>query len=204
MVTAKDEFFLAEHCIITVPVPVLRRLRFDPPLSGEKRRAINAFDTDAATKLIYHFSQPLWDESLTFMAHTGVTARWWTPGYGRENSGVIACYITAGRARGIDRMAAGDALQFGLKDLAKLLGLPVETLQQHLLASKRVSWGSDPYARGGYAHLSTGYTDSRPTLAQPEGDVLFFAGEATAYDSNPQTVHGALESGWRAARECMG
>ncbi|MGQ9549684.1 MAG: FAD-dependent oxidoreductase, partial [Roseiflexus sp.] len=32
----------------------------------------------------------------------------------------------------------------------------------------------------------------------------FFAGEATAYDSNPQTVHGAIESGWRAADEVSG
>jgi monoamine oxidase len=32
---------------------------------------------------------------------------------------------------------------------------------------------------------------------------LFFAGEATAHETNPQTVHGAIESGWRAARECL-
>jgi len=204
MVTAKDELFLAERCIITVPVPVLRGLRFDPPLSLHKRRAINAFDTDAATKLIYRFREPLWDDSLTFMAHTGVAARWWTPGYGRDGAAVIACYITAKRARGIDRMTAGDALELGLTDLGQLLGLGLEHLKRDLVAAKRVSWAGDPYARGGYAHLSIGHADARPILAQPEGGVLFFAGEATAYDTNPQTVHGAIESGLRAARECAG
>jgi monoamine oxidase len=42
----------------------------------------------------------------------------------------------------------------------------------------------------------------REALAAPVSDWLFFAGEATAYDSNPQTVHGAVDSGVRAAEEC--
>ncbi len=43
---------------------------------------------------------------------------------------------------------------------------------------------------------------ARVVLAQAEG-ALCFAGEATAHDTNPQTVHGAIESGWRAAREIV-
>jgi len=203
MVTADNHLFLADRCIITVPIPVLRGLRFDPPLSLDKQRAINSFDTQPATKLIYRFREPLWDDSLTYMAHSGVAARWWTPGYGRKGAAVIACYITAGRARGIDDMTAATALEFGLKDLGKLLGLRPGRLKRDLVAGKRVSWVDDPYARGGYAHISPGAVYERPTLAQSEGGVLFFAGEATAYDSNPQTVHGALESGWRAAREVL-
>jgi monoamine oxidase len=204
IVTAKDEFFLAEHCIITVPTSVmLWDIHFDPPLSRKKQAAIQALHIEPATKLIYRFREPLWDESLTFMAHSGVTARWWTPGYGRENAGVIACYITAKRAHGIDDMTAGEALELGLKDLGKLLGLHPERLRRDLVVGKRVSWAEDPYALGGYAHVPPGHADARAILAQSESDILFFAGEATAYDSNPQTVHGALESGWRAARECM-
>jgi len=33
---------------------------------------------------------------------------------------------------------------------------------------------------------------------------LVFAGEHTAHDSNPATVHGAIESGFRAARQILG
>ncbi|MEZ4733419.1 MAG: FAD-dependent oxidoreductase [Caldilineaceae bacterium] len=62
-----------------------------------------------------------------------------------------------------------------------------------------MAWASDPYACGGYAHIPPGAAAARLLLAQPEGGALFFAGEATAYDTNPQTVHGAIESGWRAA-----
>jgi monoamine oxidase len=203
MVIANKQHFMAEKCVITVPTSVMWKIRFDPYLRREKLSAIAALQTEPATKLIYRFREPLWDESLTFMAHTGVAARWWTPGYGRKNSGVIVCYITAGRAHGIDQMGSIAALEFGLKDLGKLLGLRPGRLKRDLLEGKRVAWSQDPYALGGYAHAGIAPVHERPTLAQPEGGVLFFAGEATAYDTNPQTVHGALESGWRAAREVM-
>jgi len=39
-------------------------------------------------------------------------------------------------------------------------------------------------------------------LGEPEHDCLYFAGEAIAIDSNPQTVHGAINSGITAAKQC--
>jgi monoamine oxidase len=192
----------ARRCIITAPVSVLMSIQFDPPLSEDKRRAIAAFRIEPATKLLYRFREPLWDADLTYMAHTGLVARWWTPGYGRgEPSPLISAYIMAERARQIDALPETDALARGMDDLSRLLDVPIESIYRQCAAAKRVSWALDPYALGGYAHVPPGHADARVTLAQPEGGALFFAGEATAYDSNPQTVHGALESGWRAARE---
>ena len=99
-------------------------------------------------------------------------------------------------------MREADALQAGLEELAQLLGVP--DLASHLRAAKRHAWAADPWALGGYAHVPPGAANARVELARPEENVLFFAGEATAYETNPQTVHGAIESGWRAAQECMG
>ncbi len=204
-VVAKGEIFSARRCIITIPVNLLAMgaIRFDPPLSQEKIAAIGAFNTQPATKLIYQFRQPLWDESLTFMAHTGLAARWWTPGYGRAGAAVIGCFITADRAQQMDAMDESEALSLGLDELAGLLGLSTDNLHRDCRSARRISWAADPFAFGGYAHVPPGASDNRPLLAQPQGDVLFFAGEATAYDTNPQTVHGALESGIRAAREYL-
>jgi monoamine oxidase len=202
-----DEMYQARTGIITVPVSLLQRgtIKFAPDLPQDKRRAIRAFHVEPATKLVYRFREQVWDDELTFMAHTGLASRWWTPGYHRPTqTPLMSCYITADRARKIDAMSEAAALDAGLNDLSRLLGVPVETLREKCAASRRVSWAADLYARGGYAHLSAGTADSRPILARPEGKALFFAGEATAYDSDPQTVHGALESGWRAAREVMG
>lgn len=103
-------------------------------------------------------------------------------------------FITAERAQ-IDALSEADALTVGLEELGQLLGR--NDSSSHLVAAKRHSWAADPLALGGYAHVPPGAADARIELARPEANILFFAGEATAYDSNPQTVHGAIESGWR-------
>ncbi len=65
-------------------------------------------------------------------------------------------------------------------------------------------WGSDPYARGALSYRPVGSSaTARRDLALPVSDRLFFAGEATSVD-HPGTVHGALLSGRRAAREVSG
>ncbi|MBZ0315884.1 MAG: FAD-dependent oxidoreductase [Anaerolineae bacterium] len=204
-VISNGQVYRAKTCIITIPVSLLQNdtIRFTPALPPDKIWAISAFRMEAATKLIYRFRERLWDDNLTFMAHAGLTARWWTPSYGRNEDAIIACYITAERAQKLDVMDKAGALEMGLQELSTLLDIPLNELSKTTIASKRLTWAADPLALGGYAHVPPGMAECRPLLARPEGNQLFFAGEATAYDTNPQTVHGAIESGWRAARECL-
>jgi monoamine oxidase len=199
----------AKSCIITLPVTILQSgmVQFSPALSFEKQRAIHALKMEAGTKLLYNFNEPFWDDDLTYMLHDDLASRWWTPGYGRktpeqEAPSVIACYTTSARARAVDAMTEAEALMLGLKQLSKLLAVPFEKLSSSLIKSKRISWSHDVYAQGAYAHVPVGAAEARVDLAKSEGR-LFFAGEATAYDSTPQTVHGALDSGSRAAKEVL-
>ena len=67
-----------------------------------------------------------------------------------------------------------------------------------------VRWSREVHIWGGYAHCPVGAASARKLLAAPEwGQQLLFAGEATAFHSNPQTVHGAIDSGERAARQAL-
>lgn len=195
--------FTARQCILTIPVSLLQAgvLLLEPPLSVAKQAAIAAFRTEPATKLLYRFQEPLWDETLVYLAQEGLTARWWTASHGRPGAAVLCCYVTAQRAAYLDTLAETAALKLGLAEISALLGR--SDLDAACLGARRIAWAQDAYARGGYAHLPPGAADARLLLAQPEGGVLFFAGEATAYDTNPQTVHGAIESGWRAAQEVI-
>ncbi len=64
-------------------------------------------------------------------------------------------------------------------------------------------WRHDPWALGSYSFLARGARiDDRKALGAPVGDRVFFAGEATEPDK-PSTVHGAVMSGRRAAREIL-
>lgn len=204
-ISTDSETYRARKAIITIPVALLQlgALVFHPPLSARKRWAIEAFRTAPATKLIYRFRKALWDDKCTYLAHTGRAARWWPSRYQQSDNVLMCCYVTDARALWFDAMKETEALENGLAELAQLLGVTFRALKDELVWARRVSWARQPFARGGYAHLPSGSAQARPLLAEPEGDVLFFAGEATAFDSNPQTVHGALESGWRAARQCL-
>lgn len=114
----------------------------------------------------------------------------------------------------MDSIDSHEALEIGLNELAELLGgtgnifkinkkEPPTRLKNNLITSKLVSWGKEKYTKGGYACPKVGKAAARKELSKPIGAVLFFAGEATAYNSNPQTVHGALESGYRASHEAL-
>lgn len=205
-----EGFLAARTIIVTIPVAVLNNPtapRFVPELPLRKRDAIAAFKTLGATKLIYTFQTRFWDLAESYVCGPGTAARWWFPAEGRgENGpGIISCFLTAQRAAVVDALESDEqARDLGLADLASLFALPVSTLLSNLGSFKRVSWINDPWALGGYAYIPTGAAWAREKLAEPVAGKLFFAGEATAREGNPQTVHGALVSGWRAAREVLG
>jgi monoamine oxidase len=91
------------------------------------------------------------------------------------------------------------ALEVGLRHLAAMFGPPVMRLFE---TGRFVAWGSDPFARMGYSYVSRGATGLRAELARPVGNALFFADEATS-TLRVGTVHGATESGLRAAQEVL-
>lgn len=65
----------------------------------------------------------------------------------------------------------------------------------------RTRWAADPFAGGSYSYRPPGATSAdHEALAKPVGQQLFFAGEATIR-GHSATVHGALLSGRRAAKQ---
>ncbi|WP_157001749.1 flavin monoamine oxidase family protein [Agromyces laixinhei] len=74
-------------------------------------------------------------------------------------------------------------------------GVPLPT------AMSRSSWGDDAFSRGAFSFDAVGSTpDLRRALAEPVGDRLIIAGEATDPE-RPGTLAGARESGLRAAAD---
>ncbi len=71
------------------------------------------------------------------------------------------------------------------------------------IAVHMTDWSNDPLANGSYSYVPIGGspTDMRQ-LGEPGSGSLFFAGEHTVHGSFG-TVHGAFESGRRAAAEIV-
>jgi monoamine oxidase len=90
-----------------------------------------------------------------------------------------------------------------LRTLATLPHTRSEQLAQLLDAAYFHDWQNDPFSRGAYSYDAVGWDGAQQTLATPVENTLFFAGEATDTTGHNGTVHGAIASGRRAAREIL-
>jgi monoamine oxidase len=203
VITADGEEFWGENAIVTLPLAVLQsgNVRFEPALPPEKRAAIAALNMAPALKLIYRFAEPVLPRETAALYSAQNPPMWWTPTYGHASvdGQVWAAFATGDYARQLRALGEAGALEAGLRTLR------AETARFDLQAdaARWVDWASDPFALGGYSSEPPGAYGARAVLAQPTGEVLFWAGEATAAGDAAGTVHGAYLAGVRAAQEVL-
>ena len=187
--------------VITLPLGVLARneVAFDPPLSGAKRQAISRINAGHISKVVLAFDDVYWPKDLCFLWTTGRTQLWWRPGQGQPNEAPVLTAFFGGRsAAALEGVSEREAIDVATHELEDALGL---SLAGKLSGGRYIAWGAEPFTMMGYSSLPPNGEDLREALAAPEGP-LFFAGEATNA-IHPATVHGAIESGRRAAREVV-
>jgi monoamine oxidase len=89
-----------------------------------------------------------------------------------------------------------------VSSLARILLISEKEVTRHLSKCFVHNWKTDPFSRGGYSYLGVGGLDAQRMLAMPIDDTIYFAGEATAI-GHVGTVHGAISSGYRAAKQAL-
>jgi monoamine oxidase len=192
---------VARQVVITVPVPLLKKLPFSPALPTEKRRAIAGIALGPVVKVHLRFREPIWTDLPLDMLHVlgAPVPTFWTPapfdmpmlvGWAAgpvaerlpdDERGILACAAaTLTRALKIDRRRYEAALEWWCV----------------------TDWRADRFAGGAYSWVPVGHDGMQERLGAPVDDTLFFAGEATHPTQNG-TVHGAIETGLRAARELL-
>ncbi len=184
----------ARRVIVTIPLALLQRsaITFTPALSPEKQTAIRSLDMGSGCKVILRFRNPFWDDQTTFITLADPAPVWWTIDPLRP---VLVGLFTGPRA---------DALLTNPQPIetcrALLRAVYGTVVDETFVSGECVDWSSDPWCMGGYSSVPVGALAARAGLAVPEGRI-HFAGEATALDGHPASVHGALVSGQRAAAE---
>jgi monoamine oxidase len=111
----------------------------------------------------------------------------------------VQCFFGGEFAAGMEREGFAAMAAFATDELAALRGNAIRTQLTPLAAS---SWRADEFARGSYSYARPGHADDRAILAEPVDHRIFFAGEATSPNFF-STVHGAHETGLRAAEEAL-
>jgi monoamine oxidase len=198
--TAAGSTLETRHIVITVPLAQLQRsaIRFEPPLTPDKQNAINRLGAGHIVKIILQFDDPFWPASMECFATDKHTGFWWRPGWNRpDEASVLTAYAGAALADRLVRLGNEAAIQIALDDLTQLFGNPVKT---KYTGGMVLNWQAEPYIEMAYSFCPVGVAGLRRVLSYPVEGVLFFAGEATSVERNA-TVHGAIESGRRAAKE---
>jgi monoamine oxidase len=182
------------HVVVTLPLGVLRAgaVTFDPPLPEGKREAIARLGVGHVDKVVLVFDAPFWPGGMKGVFTDLDGQSWKVAGGGR-----VLRALMGGRAA--ERFeAAPDPVAKAVRELETVFALE---LGGRLREGRFAGWGTDPWARTGYSYVPAGGRGLRAALAEPLGS-LSFAGEAT-HVVRPGTVHGAIESGDRAAAEVL-
>ncbi len=219
-----NESFAARSAIITLPLGVLQagKVEFVPALPANKQNAIGQLAMGNALRLILKFRERFWDDLKIWDDDARVMKfseagfihypdapipTWWTQSPIRAP--VLVGWAGGPKADriydevGQDSSAQARLLEQAFDSLSLILGVSATTIRDELEASYFHDWRHDPFSLGAYSYVPVNALAAQKVLAEPVAAKLFFAGEATSV-GHVGTVHGAIESGQRAAREILG
>ena len=200
-VTTDHGVFNGSRVIVTVPLGVLKRgsIKFSPELPEAKLAAIEQLGMGALNKLVLKFPKQFWPSQPHTMAYiNGNIPDRYIEFYNWQKyiqQPILVALFSGDFSRSLSQMAELEVKQNIMSDLQAMFGndIPLPT------ATLLTKWHDDPFAYGSYSTFSVnGSIQDCDRLAEPIGDRVFFAGEAT-YGKHIGTVHGALLSGEREA-----
>ncbi len=205
-IQTRDTEFYCHRVIVTLPIGVLKsgRVQFTPPLSTFKNKAIEHLGVGNLTKIFFFFKDVFWKKDQYVFGYisnntpfepTYIINLW-------KTQHIPCLQIQAGGALGkwLEECNQGEAEEWARRVLENCFGSKIPTPTRVL----RSNWTADEFSMGAYTYMKVGATpaDIR-VLAEPVGDWLYFAGEAT----NPfqwGCTHGAYISGLREASRIIG
>jgi len=218
--------FAAARALITFPLGVLKSgcIHFTPDLPGDKKSALDKLAMGKVVRVTLCFRKRFWAGK-----HRGATAflsakqtesanknlsnlsflfsrdpafpTWWTQM--PEHVPIVTGWAPADSAEQLAGLSGARIVDKALDSLGSVLGLNQSQIRSQLNTAYFHDWDSDPFSCGAYSYVKAGGDGCQKTLGAAIDNTLFFAGEATDTSGHNGTVHGAIASGIRAAKEIL-
>ena len=216
---------------MTLPLSILQNdsakagVKFIPDLPADKLLAIHALRMGNVRRINLQFRErfweaiKIWDEAgeavsfadAGFFHFPGLPfPTWWTQLPLRAP--LLVGWVGAPQADRLDDEStpdptkpgsvAGHLIDQAVASLAGVFNLSEREIKDQLRSARAHDWRNDPFSLGAYSYVPVDGLSAQAKLAAPLGDKLFFAGEAMSI-GHIGTVHGAIQSGRRAAREVL-
>ena len=211
--------YQAARTLITLPLSILQdttgAFRFVPEIP-EKRSAAQKLAMGHVVKTVFRFREPFWEninlptkdgepaslKELAFIhAPSEAMPTWWTTLPVRAP--MIIGWCGGSRAEGLLVESDHTVMDSALESLSRIVGMPRKGIEDLLEESYMQNWQRDPFSLGAYSYIPLNGLSAPHELAAPIDNTLFFAGEATNTEGHHGTVHGALATGSRAAKEII-
>jgi monoamine oxidase len=211
----------ARAVIVTVPLGVLQAspgevgaIAFVPELQ-QKTRALEGLACGTVVRVVLRLKERCWaSDAFARQRHADSLdtlsvlhgndedfPTWWTA-YPVDTP-VITGWCGGVRARELARLRTPDIVTRAVNALAQQCRISPRRMRGMVDAAWTHDWTHDPFARGAYSYQKVNGTEAPVALARPVSGTLFFAGEATDTSGATGTVHGAIATGRRAARQAM-
>jgi len=212
----------APRLLITLPLSILQAppeepgaVRFFPDLPPQKQAALSKLAMGKAIRVTLRFQQRFWDDlrpphsseskplaNMSFLlSHQDWFPTWWTTM--PEQLPIITGWAPFRCAERLSGQSADFVVDKSLHSFSCLLKLSKSKLESLLAHAYWHDWQSDPLSRGAYSYVRVGGDKAQQALADPVDNTLFFAGEATDISGHNGTVHGAIASGYRSAKQIL-
>lgn len=120
-----------------------------------------------------------------------------------ETSAVVTAWTGGPHADAFASLDEHAIAHLACSELARIFGLEREAVLNELKSHHFHDWTRDPLFCGAYSWVPVGAVDASAKMSEPVEGTLFFAGEHTDVTGHWGTVHGALRSGFRAARQVL-
>ena len=196
--TSNGNQFIADRVLCTVPITVLNKIQFTPPLSPEKQTAMNGgYRYAPSTRVYMQFQNRFWEsETLNGWGNSDIPEEIWQPTWDLAGStGIIMSYLRWTAAQEMDALSEEERINYILSRWENIFPGAASSLQSGMSQS----WAEEEWSKGAWAS-PTGSQDA--ALANHIGlaeDRIHFAGEHASDDHG--WMQGALFSGLRAAAE---
>ncbi len=200
--------YLAPRAIVTLPLGVLKSgsVAFSPALP-EKQNAMSFLEMGPVIRVSLCFQEKFWERDpkmagLSFLfTDDPAFPTWWTS---NPLSYPVLTGWAAGPHAGVHTgLSKDEIVTSAVQALARITRIAEPELRRQMTGSFVHDWQADPFSRGAYSYTAVGGMDAAQALAAPVDGTLFFAGEATNVEGYTGTVHGAIATGLRAAKELL-
>jgi monoamine oxidase len=202
--------YAAKAIILTLPIGVLQARPGDTgavaihPALSRHEEALSLLTTGPVTRIVLLFREEFWRKGkltqMSFLQGSDPDVQvFWT--LAPQRAPMLVAWSGGRRGAALSLLSRDERRDRAIASAARQFGLPRARLSSLLVDYWTHNWEDDPFARGAYSYPLVGGSTAGASLARPAHGTIYLAGEATVDEAESGTVHGAIESGRRAAKQ---